>query len=88
MKIFQCDKCGTTSTPKDHLILPENWLSVQFNVRRQGATAHFVRTPESLDLCPNCWERLGIILEDGRQTSQDQLYDIVAELVDEAINDR
>jgi hypothetical protein len=83
MKLAKCDFCGTGPVEhKTNMAGPEGWRTL--TVAATGSPYGSVR----FDACEKCCERLGFEKVADRTTPQEDIYTILFEMVQEAMENQ
>ena len=79
MRYIKCDLCKAGPVKIDKLTtVPDGWIQTEFRLPAYVSL--------TFDVCPQCSKRIGLP-EVKKTTPQDDLYDLVVGLVEEAIED-
>ena len=90
IQINKCDKCGIEVRSDSEEFKTKNFLEITIEPTARGFYRNYKLQESFFYLCTTCLEKIGIveIKKIDRQPEQligDKLYDIVADLVDDAI---
>lgn len=85
-RYYVCDYCKKEEQTENNGWKPNGWQSVELRLGQYNS--------KTFDLCYECSKKLGLVKEDKKPkdisepTTYEKLFDIISEIVNEAIDNR